>query len=135
MTVSEVRTYTPHVGKTAEAFKLYVDLGYPALEKGGQDKKLIGYFQTDTGMINKLIHLWEVRERRRSSCANWAATVVRCRFERLCRFLADCDRYATAVFSRTHPESLLGADGVAPLRPNVASTAWRYVEQVVWRYV
>jgi hypothetical protein len=69
----------------------------------------------DTGMINKLIHLWKFADdadRR----AHWAATVVRRRFERLCRFLTDHrDRYATAVFSRTHPESLLGADGVKPL--------------------
>src|SRR5215510_2543871 len=31
----------------------------PALQKGGQDKKLIGYFQADTGMINQLVHLWK----------------------------------------------------------------------------
>src|SRR3989475_13327949 len=35
------------------------ELGYPALEKGGQAKKLIGYFQADTGMINQLVHLWK----------------------------------------------------------------------------
>ena len=27
--------------------------------KGGQDKKLVGYFQADTGMINQLVHLWK----------------------------------------------------------------------------
>jgi hypothetical protein len=32
-----------------EAVKLYTELGYPALQKGGQDKKLIGYSQADTG--------------------------------------------------------------------------------------
>ena len=42
-----------------EAVKLYTELGYPALEKGGQAKKLIGYFQADTGMINQLVHLWK----------------------------------------------------------------------------
>ncbi|PYO01613.1 MAG: NIPSNAP family protein [Candidatus Rokuibacteriota bacterium] len=43
----------------AEAVKLYSELGYPALEKGGQAKKLIGYFQADTGMVNQLVHLWK----------------------------------------------------------------------------
>jgi hypothetical protein len=45
MTVYEMRTYTLHVGKMAEAVKLYTELGFPALQKGGQDKKLVGYFQ------------------------------------------------------------------------------------------
>ena len=58
MTVYEMRTYTLHVGKMAEAVKLYTEFGYPALQKGGQDGKLIGYFQADTGMINQLVHLW-----------------------------------------------------------------------------
>src|SRR5438094_743945 len=43
-----------------EAVKLYTELGYPALEKGGQAKKLIGYFLADTGMINQLVHLWKL---------------------------------------------------------------------------
>ena len=59
MTVYEMRTYTLHVGKMAEAVKLYTELGYPALQKGGQDKKLVGYFQADTGTINQLVHLWK----------------------------------------------------------------------------
>ena len=54
-----MRTYTLHVGKMGEAVKLYSEFGYPALQKGGQDKKLIGYFQADTGMINQLVHLWK----------------------------------------------------------------------------
>ena len=59
MIVYEMRTYTLHVGKMAEAVKLYTEFGYPALQKGGQDKKLIGYFQADTGTINQLVHLWK----------------------------------------------------------------------------
>jgi hypothetical protein len=43
----------------AEAVKLYQELGFPALQKGGQDKKLVGYFQSDTGTINQLVHLWK----------------------------------------------------------------------------
>jgi hypothetical protein len=62
MTVYEMRTYALHVGKMAEAVKLYTEFGYPALQKGGQDKKLIGYFQADTGMINQLVHLWKFND-------------------------------------------------------------------------
>jgi hypothetical protein len=70
MTVYEMRTYTLHVGKMAEAVKLYTELGYPALQKGGQNKKLIGYFQADTGMINQLVHLWKFTDDadRRAHC-------------------------------------------------------------------
>src|SRR5215475_12863546 len=59
ITVYEMRTYTLHVGKMGEAVKLYTEFGYPALQKGGHDKKLIGYFQADTGTINQLVHLWK----------------------------------------------------------------------------
>ena len=45
MALYELRTYTLRVGAMAEAVKLYQELGYPALQKGGQDKKLVGYFQ------------------------------------------------------------------------------------------
>jgi len=63
MAVYEMRTYTLYVGKMAEATKLYQELGFPALKKGGHDSKLIGYFQADTGTINQLV---EIRRRRRS---------------------------------------------------------------------
>jgi NIPSNAP len=59
LAVYEMRTYTLGVGKMAEAVKLYQEYGYPALQKGGQDRKLIGYFQADTGTINQLVHLWK----------------------------------------------------------------------------
>jgi hypothetical protein len=44
MALYELRTYTLHVGKMAEAVKLYQEIGFPALQKGGQDKKLVGVF-------------------------------------------------------------------------------------------
>ena len=59
MALYELRTYTLHVGKMAEAVKLYQEIGFPALQKGGQDKKLVGYFQSDTGTINQLLQLWK----------------------------------------------------------------------------
>jgi len=72
MALYELRTYTLYVGKMAEATRLYQQLGFPALAKGGHDKKLIGYFQGDTGTINQLVHLWKFdddADRR----AHWAA--------------------------------------------------------------
>jgi hypothetical protein len=59
MALYEMRTYTLYVGKMAEATKLYQEFGFPALQKGGQDKKLVGYFLGDTGMINQLVHMWK----------------------------------------------------------------------------
>ena len=62
MALYELRTYTLYVGKMAEAVKLYQELGFPALKKGGHDKNLVGYFQGDTGMINQLVHLWKFED-------------------------------------------------------------------------
>jgi len=59
MAIYELRTYTLYVGKMSEIVKLYGEIGYPALVKGGHDKKLIGYFQSDTGTLNQLLHLWK----------------------------------------------------------------------------
>ena len=46
MALYELRTYTLRVGAMAEAVKLYQEFGFPALQKGGQDKKLMGYLLT-----------------------------------------------------------------------------------------
>ena len=59
MALYELRTYTLYVGKMAEAVKLYQELGFPALHKGGHDRNLVGYFQGDTGMINQIVHRWK----------------------------------------------------------------------------
>lgn len=58
MAIYELRTYTLQVGKMAEAVRLYQQHGFPALQAGGYDANLIGYFQADTGMINQIVHLW-----------------------------------------------------------------------------
>jgi hypothetical protein len=47
------------VDRLLEYRELYQELGFPALKKGGYDKKLVGYFQADTGVINQLVHLWK----------------------------------------------------------------------------
>ena len=62
MKVYELRTYSLHVGKMKEAVKLYSEIGYPILEKSGLAKKLVGYFQADTGTINQLVHLWKFED-------------------------------------------------------------------------
>jgi hypothetical protein len=72
MALYELRTYTLYVGKMAEATKLYQKLGFPALEKGGHSKHLIGYFQGDTGTINQIIHLWK-HDDDTGRRAHWAA--------------------------------------------------------------
>ncbi|MGB6541255.1 MAG: NIPSNAP family protein [Xanthobacteraceae bacterium] len=59
MALYELRTYTLRVGTMAEAVKLYQEIGFPTLQKGRHDKKLVGYFQADTGTINQLLHLWK----------------------------------------------------------------------------
>ena len=79
MTIYEMRTYTLQVGKMTEAVRLYTQFGYPALQKGALDKKLIGYFQADTGTINQLVHLWKFdddADRR----AHWAAVFANADF-------------------------------------------------------
>jgi NIPSNAP len=58
MALYELRTYTPRVGTMAEAVKLYQEIGFPALQKGSHDLKLIG-FPGDTGTINQIVHLWK----------------------------------------------------------------------------
>ena len=72
MALYELRIYTLRVGAMAEAVKLYQEVGFPALQKGSHDKKLVGYFQADTGTINQLLHVWKFdddADRR----AHWAA--------------------------------------------------------------
>ena len=55
MALYELRTYTLYVGKMGEAVKVYQEYGWPVFEKV-QDK-LVGYFQSDVGMLNQLVHL------------------------------------------------------------------------------
>ena len=59
MALYELRTYTVTVGKLAEVIEHYQALGWPAMEKGGHAKKLVGYFTADTGDLNQLVHLWK----------------------------------------------------------------------------
>ena len=58
MALYELRKYTYKVGKLAEAIQHYSESGWPAMKKGGFDAKLIGYFTSDVGTMNQLVHLW-----------------------------------------------------------------------------
>jgi hypothetical protein len=49
MALYELRTYTLRVGAMAKAVKLYQELGFPALGKEGDDKRLVGYFWAAQG--------------------------------------------------------------------------------------
>jgi hypothetical protein len=75
MALYELRTYTLYVGKMAEATRLYQELGYPAFEKGGHHKNLIGYFTGDTGTINQIVHMWKFDDDAHRR-AHWAAVAA-----------------------------------------------------------
>ena len=59
MALYELRTYQVYVGQMAEAVRVYSEFGWPALQKGGFDAKLVGYFTSDTGELHQLVHLWK----------------------------------------------------------------------------
>jgi hypothetical protein len=42
-----------------ELARLFQELGFPALRRGGHDEKLVGLFIADTGDRNRLPHLWK----------------------------------------------------------------------------
>ena len=63
MALYELRTYTLSVGAMAEAVKLYQEIGFPALQKGGHDKKLVGYF-------------WQIPARSTSFCICGSSTMM-----------------------------------------------------------
>lgn len=58
MALYEKRTYDVTVGKMAELVDLYASAGWPALQGGGFDQHLVGYFISDTGALHQLMHLW-----------------------------------------------------------------------------
>ena len=61
MALYELRTYTYQVGRRGEALKIYQEEAWPALE-GRFDDKLVGYFVTDVGTLNQLVHLWKFED-------------------------------------------------------------------------
>lgn len=83
--IVEERIYTLLPGKTGEYFKNYEELGLPVqLPILGN---LIGYFATEFGPLNQVIHIWgfdsyEERTRRRAELFKneaWLAYLVKAR--------------------------------------------------------
>ncbi|HMS06758.1 MAG TPA: NIPSNAP family protein [Burkholderiaceae bacterium] len=56
--IYEKRTYDVTVGQMPEVIRLYQESGYPAMQAGGFDRNLVGYFISDTGALHQLVHLW-----------------------------------------------------------------------------
>lgn len=57
MAIYEMRTYGVVVGKMSEVIELYKTLGWPAISR--HPPKLCGYFTSDVGALNQLVHLWK----------------------------------------------------------------------------
>jgi len=67
--IIDERIYTLHPGKTAEYLKLYEAKGMPVQVRVLGN--MLGYFQTEFGPLNQIIHLWgyksfEDRQERRA---------------------------------------------------------------------
>lgn len=54
------RTYTLHSGTVPEYFRLYEQEGLPIQRR--HLVNLLGYFATETGPLNQVIHLWGYRD-------------------------------------------------------------------------
>lgn len=51
-----MRTYTIKIGKTQEYLKLFEEVALPIISKYA---KLVGYWYTDIGELNQVVHIWE----------------------------------------------------------------------------
>ena len=54
--IYEMRIYTVKVGKMNQYIKHFEKIGLPIISKYS---KLIGYWYTETGVLNQVIHIWE----------------------------------------------------------------------------
>ncbi|WP_252315910.1 NIPSNAP family protein [Sinobaca sp. H24] len=52
----EMRTYTVKVGKVNEYLDHFEEVGFPIISKYA---KLVGWWYTDIGELNQVIHIWE----------------------------------------------------------------------------
>ncbi len=51
-----MRTYTIKIGKLPEYLKLFEEVAMPIISKYA---KLVGYWYTDIGELNQIVHIWE----------------------------------------------------------------------------
>jgi len=52
----EMRTYTIKTGQVAQYLQHFAEVGLPIISKYA---KLVGYWYTDIGPLNQVIHIWE----------------------------------------------------------------------------
>ncbi|PZE21683.1 NIPSNAP family protein [Paenibacillus xerothermodurans] len=79
--VYEMRTYTIKIGKLQAYLKHFEDVGIPIISNYA---KLIGYWYTDIGELNQIVHIWEYetldqRAERRTALYNdpiWVETFL-----------------------------------------------------------
>ncbi len=57
--VYEMRTYTVKCGKLSDYIKHFEAVGLPIISKYS---KLIGYWYTDIGELNQVVHIWEYKD-------------------------------------------------------------------------
>ena len=72
--ILEIRNYTLNPGKPAEYWKHYADGGFAAQDPRMHDH-LVGYFQSDVGPLNQIVHIWpftDVAQRDEIRKANYA---------------------------------------------------------------
>ena len=72
--IFELRTYTLQPGKSSEYWQHYISGGFKAQDprlKG----QLIGYFQSESGPLNQIVHFWkydDLSQRAELRAANYA---------------------------------------------------------------
>jgi hypothetical protein len=54
--IYEMRTYTIKIGKLHEYLKHFEEKGLPIISKYS---KLVGYWYTEIGELNQIVHIWE----------------------------------------------------------------------------
>lgn len=55
--IYELRTYTLHPGGLGPWLKLYEEKAMPVFASI-EGMRLVGYFRAETGMLNRVLHLW-----------------------------------------------------------------------------
>lgn len=58
MKIYEQRTYTFTMKTMPDVLRMYRKEVYPVMEAEGFAENLVGFFTTDTGTVNQLVHLW-----------------------------------------------------------------------------
>lgn len=84
--IFELRTYTLHPGRLAEYWRAYEEGGLAAQDPRLRNH-LLGYFQTELGPLNQVIHFWkyaDLAERQavrgaNAARADWQAHLARIR--------------------------------------------------------